>query len=638
MTTRRSLRWRPLRFSLWFAVSFVLLRMLYRLVFAGAGGSGVVVLDWPLLRLGGPFSTIALFGPVTTGGLWAAFISALPFAAIILASGLLFSLIDVRKLLTLGGAARPGRSLATALAIGLASYPALSRAARQTRWAMRIRGLRPGIHSVSPLLSHTVEYAVGLAAALEVRGYAAGSNRPDGMCEFPVEARRLGLSIAGQQIIEDAALSCETNSLTLVTGATGSGKSTLLRAVAGLFQHVDGGVQSGMLAVGAVNRLQTRPRATAGFVSYVGQDVRRGFIAATVAEELIATGRLLGLPRAQLQVRASEVAHKLGLDALLSRNVDELSAGEATIVAIAAALVIEPTLLLLDEPLSGLDAPASARVIAALVALRRETGIAIIVAEHDTAEFAGVATQRWHMANGRVEVFAGTPREVTEVASAASTDVVNSISGCPASAPADECLPITAVIGPNGIGKTTLLTEVARRAPRRRVGMVPEQVADLFITPTLAEELQRSDRVAKTEPGRTRAYFESFIATGDGDRPRQPEPNVHPRDLSAGQQMCLALAIQLARSPELLLLDEPTRGLDPAALTAVTTAIRAAATEHPLIIASHDAAFVGQLSAQVVDLRRRSCSAAALLTIAQGKVAAAAGAAAATTPRDEVRA
>ena len=604
MTTRRSLRWQPLRFSLWFAAGFVLLRMIYRVVFAGAGGTGALLLDWPVVHLSGPFSTVALFGPVTTGGLWAACVSALPFAAIILASGLLFSLIDVRKLLTLGGAARPGRSLATALAIGLASYPALARAARQTRWAMRMRGLRPGIHSVSPLLSRTVEYAVGLAAALEVRGYSAGSNRPDGMCAFPVEARHLSLSIAGRLIIEDAALSCETNSLTLVTGATGSGKSTLLRALAGLTQHVDGGVQTGMLAVGAVDRMHVRPRSTAGFVSYVGQDVRLGFIAATVAEELMATGRLLGLPRAQLQLRAADVAHRLGLEPLIDRSVVELSAGEATLVAIAAALVTEPTLLLLDEPLSGLDALARERVISALTDLRRETGIAVIVAEHDTADLAVLATQRWNLAAGRIDVLGPIRFAV---------NTTTSVSGPSVSGPslsATEPLPITTIVGPNGIGKTTLLTEAARLLPRARIGMVPEQVADLFITPTLAEELQRSDRASRAATGRTRSYFESFAGACADD--------VHPRDLSAGQQMCLALAIQLARSPELLLLDEPTRGLDPAASDAVTTAIRVAASKHPLIIASHDTAFVDELAGQVVDLTQRSCGAADLLDIVRG--------------------
>lgn len=621
MTTRRSLRWQPLRFSLWFAASFVLLRVLYRVVFAGAGGPGAVLLDWQVVHLGGPFATVALFGPVTSGGLLAAFVSALPFAAIILASGLLFSLIDVRKLLTLGGAARPGRSLATALAIGVASYPALARAARQTRWAMRMRGLRPGIHAVSPLLSHTVEYAVGLASALEVRGYAAGADRPDGMCEFPVEARQLGLSIAGRQIITDAALSCETNSLTLLTGATGSGKSTLLRAIAGLAQHVDGIVQTGMLAVGAVDRQKFRPRSTAGYVGFVGQDVRRGFIAASVADELIATGRLLGLPRAQLQLRADNVARRLGLEALTNRGIDELSAGEATLVAIAAALVTEPTLLLLDEPLSGLDAPSRHRVIAALTDLRRETGIAIIVAEHDTADLTALATQRWNIAGGRV-VFSGT----------APGSVAGSATVCPtvpvSAASAGNPLPITAVVGPNGIGKTTLLTEIARALPRGRVGLVPEQVADLFITPSLAEELQRSDRSSTGALGRTRSYFESFAGACSDD--------VHPRDLSAGQQMCLALAIQLARSPELLLLDEPTRGLDPAAMTAVTAAIRVAAAEHPLIIASHDEAFVAELAAQVVDLNARSCGPVELLECVRDT---AAGTVAGTSPqtlRDEV--
>ena len=115
----RLTRLTALRAALLLAAGFVVLRVVYRVVFGGGSGGGALLLDLPRIRLAGPFEHITLFGQVTTGGITNAAMSALPFAALVLALGLISAVVDVRALLTRGAvrglcrarhrAARPGR-------------------------------------------------------------------------------------------------------------------------------------------------------------------------------------------------------------------------------------------------------------------------------------------------------------------------------------------------------------------------------------------------------------------------------------------------------------------------------------------------------------------------------------------------
>lgn len=88
------------------AAGFVVLRVVYRIVFGGAGGSGPVLLDLPRLRLSGPFEHITLLGEVTAGGIAAAALSAVPFAALVLVIGVLAAVFDLRGALTRGASDR----------------------------------------------------------------------------------------------------------------------------------------------------------------------------------------------------------------------------------------------------------------------------------------------------------------------------------------------------------------------------------------------------------------------------------------------------------------------------------------------------------------------------------------------------
>ncbi|MFF3844147.1 ABC transporter ATP-binding protein [Streptomyces sp. NPDC002328] len=171
-----------------------------------------------------------------------------------------------------------------------------------------------------------------------------------------------------------------------------------------------------------------------------------------------------------------------------------------------------------------------------------------------------------------------------------------------------------ALMGRNGAGKSTLLNTLVglvepsagsvlvgglvprRTAPRdlvRRVGLVPQEPRDLLYAETVAAECAAADRDAQAAPGTCRALVSGLLPDIADD--------THPRDLSEGQRLTLALAVVLTARPPLLLLDEPTRGLDYAAKARLVAVLRElAAAGHAIVLATHDVELAAELAHRVV--------------------------------------
>ncbi|MGP3925436.1 ABC transporter ATP-binding protein [Streptomyces sp. 8N616] len=173
-----------------------------------------------------------------------------------------------------------------------------------------------------------------------------------------------------------------------------------------------------------------------------------------------------------------------------------------------------------------------------------------------------------------------------------------------------------ALMGRNGAGKSTLLGALAglhepaagtvrvggltphRTSPRelvRHVGLVPQEPRDLLYADTVATECAAADEDAKAAPGTCRALVAELL-------PGVPD-STHPRDLSEGQRLALALAIVLTARPPLVLLDEPTRGLDYAAKARLVEILRGRAADgHAIVLATHDVELAAELAHRVVVL------------------------------------
>ncbi|KXZ60795.1 putative HMP/thiamine import ATP-binding protein YkoD [Microbacterium laevaniformans] len=621
----------PLRAALALAVGFVAVRVVYRVLFHGVDGTGAVLLPLPVWPLAPPLAHVRMFGPVTADGLTAAVVGALPIALTILAFGMFSALLDLPRLLARGARRGPFQGLARALSIAWATLPALADAARTARRAQRLRGERgfgAGVRILAPVLEATIERATAVGASLELRGYAG--RRIEGDCRSPIAHGPLALgfgddtvvTIDGSSVGADAVSDgIRSGSLTVLTGATGSGKTTLLRALSGLHTHLDGGWLDGGLSIAGHDRADTPPRDLSRLVGVVLQNPRVGFVTTNVRDEIGLALELRGLARLLVDERVRDVAGRVGAAELLDRPLRELSAGQATLVAIAAAIIEQPLLLLVDEPLADLDRTARSRIVTLLGALAHEAGMCVIVAEHRGAELAGVADVWLHL----TAASAATPATVTTRPAPFTTPEfppplpVEGPSRAATATDLRSCEPalstrvtvrygqrlavddvavtlhpgeVVALVGPNGAGKSSLLVALATGAHARDVRLVPDDADALFVRDTVAAECRRADRRAHLPVGTTIARVAALL--GRGERARLLGPR-HPRDLSAGQRRCLALAIQTAARPRVLLVDEPTRGLDHDARRMVDTAVtRIAAAGTAVLVATHDSVVISR--------------------------------------------
>ena len=178
---------------------------------------------------------------------------------------------------------------------------------------------------------------------------------------------------------------------------------------------------------------------------------------------------------------------------------------------------------------------------------------------------------------------------------------------------------VVALVGPNGAGKSSVLVALALGEGTRgegsgslqtldggRVALVPDASDDLFTRDTVEGELRAAERrLARRKNGKHPApgIAAAHLARLRGDA-TMPLGREHPRDLSAGERRILAIALQTLDNPQVLLIDEPTRGLDPAARTAVAAALRAAADSGAaVLIATHDLDFAHGLGARILPMR-----------------------------------
>ena len=469
----------------------------------------------------------------------------------------------------------------------------------------------------------------------------------------------------------DVDLHIPEGELCLVIGRTGSGKSTLLGAVNGLVPSFTGGHLAGRVRVAGRDTRTHPPRELADVVGVVGQDPLSGFVTDTVEQELAYGMEQLGLPGDVMRTRVEEVLDLLGLVDLRHRGLHELSGGQQQRVAIASVLAPHPRVLVLDEPTSALDPTAAEDVLAAVTRLVHDLGITVLMAEHRLERVVQCADSIAYLpGDGRVvygepgAVLATSavappvielgrrlgwtplPRSVRDARRHAAplrhllsepSSVGVRAASFSGSGPAvlrarqvvvrygevvavaavdlDLCAgSVTALMGRNGAGKSSLLWALQgsgprqggtvdvggqepRRLPPRRarklVALVPQTPSDLLYLDTVAGELKQADHESDVAPGAARAVLDR-LAPGIADAH-------HPRDLSEGQRLALVLAVQLVGAPLVVLLDEPTRGLDYTGKAELSAILRGLADDGAAVVVStHDVEFVAGGADRVV--------------------------------------
>jgi energy-coupling factor transport system ATP-binding protein len=460
-----------------------------------------------------------------------------------------------------------------------------------------------------------------------------------------------------EPVLRDVDLLVEEGTFALVVGHTGAGKSTLLRTMNGLVPHFSGGTFAGAAYVAGRSTVDHPPRRLSDVVAFVPQNPGAAFVVDRVEDELAYGMENLAVPAKDMRRRVEEVLDLLDIARLRERSVRALSGGERQRVAIAAALTAGPRILLLDEPTSQLDPQGAEDVLAALQRLVHDLGMTVIAVEHRLERVAGFAdTAIGCLGEGRV--VAGDTREVLERADAlppvaelgrllgleplpltvreARRLAPSSLGPDPVRAGARETRDVLvrsrslvagydrgpvlhgidlgveagellAVMGRNGSGKTTLLRSLAGlhrpasgdvRTPEGQprlggsVALCPQEAESILFRDSVRDEVDTTIRALDREG----SAEEVLALLGIDDL-----ADAHPRELSAGQRLLVALAAIVATGAHVLLLDEPTRGLDRSAKALLVRFLRNhAARGGAVVVATHDVELVGEFATRIV--------------------------------------
>lgn len=459
--------------------------------------------------------------------------------------------------------------------------------------------------------------------------------------------------------LQNINLQIDTGAFVLVIGHSGSGKTTLLKQLKP--QLTPNGYKEGTVYYKGVDIDACHPELMARKIGYVFQNPEHQIVTDTVYHELAFGLENLGMSQEDMEIRIGEVASFFGIQNWFEKSFAELSGGQKQILNLAAILVMDPDVILLDEPTSQLDPIAATNFIDMLRRIKEELGITIILSEHRVDDVIGMANQVVMLHAGKV-VYNGAPQgwckacsedakdvlpvvarlcEGTSVLSVAEArtelqqrymsnvqgrdavqiienrmssvndtknteqsksagcveksqivinlkdvwfrydrDLPDVLKGVNLSIEKGECF---GIVGGNGVGKSTLLKllggyEKAHIGRCKCVGKsvyLPQNPQSLFLNETVEKELEGVDQ----------SLIEQFDMLHLLLR--------HPYDLSGGEQQRLALLIQMKAQPDILLLDEPTKGLDSSMKVELAQILKSIqAMGKTIVMVSHDIDFI----------------------------------------------
>lgn len=418
-------------------------------------------------------------------------------------------------------------------------------------------------------------------------------------------------------VLSGVSMAVPAGAFALLVGGTGSGKSTLLSLAKP--QIAPAGDRAGQVRVFG-RPVDDLDGAEACEVGYVFQDPDNQIACDSVWHEMAFGLENLGTPQGEMRRRVAEASYFFGMGPWFHSDTDALSGGRKQLLALASTLVMQPRVLLLDEPTAQLDPIAARNFLHALFRVNRELGCTVVVATHEPELMADYATCAFELVDGAVRAVENLGRFKCEATLAERGAL------CDANAPAavsargawfrygrdDDWVlrgldlevrqgEVHALVGGNGCGKSTLLALIAgtRRAQRGEVrsaisakAMLPQDPKALFAEERVDEELMEWAHIG--------GYGADEVQAMMGELGLADRAGLHPYDLSGGQRQMLALGKLLLVHPRLLLLDEPTKGLDRAAREHVAGMIEAARRDGvAVIVSTHDLAFVRRVADRV---------------------------------------
>ncbi|MBQ3489630.1 MAG: ATP-binding cassette domain-containing protein [Clostridia bacterium] len=465
--------------------------------------------------------------------------------------------------------------------------------------------------------------------------------------------------------LKNLSFSVEEGEFLTVCGATGSGKSTLLRLLKKELAPI--GERKGEIL------LEGSPIAevnSASEIGYVMQHPEQQIVTDKVWHELAFGLENRNLPQNEIRRRVAEMASYFGMEDLFFRDTSSLSGGQKQLLNLASVMVMNPKILLLDEPTAQLDPIAASDFIATLHKLHREFSLTVILIEHRLEEVMPLSDRLLILENGELFAFEPPKEAVKKLENRAdlllSMPCAVRVSHALSGNGKKEVLPLTVregrewirrtyrnkiqtlseemlpkrkkvlewdrvffryekngadilsnlcfsvcegecfcILGGNGAGKSTMLGVTSGLLKpysgtvrlfgkklkeytngslyKQNLAYLPQDVTTVFLRNTVRDEFEDSDVSLADFP----YDFSSLLEK-------------HPYDLSGGERQLVALAKILAAEPKILLLDEPTKGLDAYAKAEIIAVLHALKEKNVTVIAvTHDTEFSAEIADRV---------------------------------------
>lgn len=464
----------------------------------------------------------------------------------------------------------------------------------------------------------------------------------------------IGFAYAGQKApsLEKVSFSLPSGAYACVCGKSGSGKTTLLQQLKPSL--LARGQRTGMVSIDGSSLDDLSLLEQASRVGFVAQDPDAQLVCDTVWRELAFGLESLGVKREVMRQRVAETASFFGMQPWFDKPVLELSGGQRQVLNLASTMVLQPDVLVLDEPTSQLDPIAAQSFLSMVHRINQELGVTVILSEHRLEEVLPIADSVLVLEKGHL-AFQGSPAAVVDALYAAEDDmtlalptsarVFHGVEGSRVLGEADKCPlsvregrawleawvqthgplqrfidceteaarsgetvvrlkdlwfryekdspdvlrgvdlaiesgSIFALVGGNGAGKTTLLKTLCGVAKPYRgsiemlgaklkdwkraklfehgLAMLPQDPKCLFAKDSVRAELTEMLDDDNLDESRRSVLVDDML-----ERCQIAQlADENPYDLSGGEQQCVALAKVLLTQPRLLLLDEPTKGMD----------------------------------------------------------------------------